>query len=146
VTFEVDCSKGTYVRTLCHDLGQLLGTGAHLTALRRTRSGSFSEVDCVTLEQLEADGGEGRLLPLAEVLREVPALEVDAPGARRLADGIPPEVSSLSVQPLACGSGQIVRLMQGALLLAVARYAPGREKEKRGDFELLRVFNQNRPV
>ena len=79
-------------------------------------------------------------------MREVPALEVDAPGARRLADGIPPEVCSLSVQPPACGSGQIVRLMQGALLLAVARYAPGREKEKRGDFELLRVFNQNRPV
>jgi tRNA pseudouridine55 synthase len=52
VTLEVDCSKGTYVRTLCHDLGLALGTGAHLVALRRTRSGSFTEADCVKLEQL----------------------------------------------------------------------------------------------
>jgi len=147
VTFEVDCSKGTYVRTLCHDLGLALGTGAHLVALRRTRTGSFTEDDCVSLEQLEAAEGEGErwLLPLCEVLREMPVLEVDAPAARRLADGIPPEVSSLSAQP-SCAEGQTVRLMQGRALLAVARYAPGREREKRGDFELLRVFNQSRPV
>jgi len=142
VTFEVDCSKGTYVRTLCHDLGLALGCGAHLVALRRTRTGSFTEADCVRLEELEAAEGDVRLLPPGEALREMPALELDANAVKRLADGIPPEISSLLAHP-ACAPGETVRLMQGPALLAVARYAPGREKEKRGDFELLRVFNQN---
>jgi len=145
VTFEVDCSKGTYVRTLCHDLGLALGCGAHMVALRRTRTGTFTEADCVTLEELEREEGEARLLSLGEVLREMPALELEAQAARRLADGIPPESSSLMAPP-SCSEGETVRLMQGQSLLAVARYAPGREKEKRGDFELLRVFNRSRVV
>ena len=144
VTLEVDCSKGTYVRTLCHDLGLALGTGAHLLVLRRTRSGSFTEADCVTLEQLEAGGtGMPSLLPVAEALRGMPAFEVDAEGARRLGDGIPPALSSLAAAP-GCPEGEAVRLMHAGTLLAVARFAPGRQSEKRGDFELLRVFSAAR--
>lgn len=52
VDFEVECSKGTYVRTLAHDLGQALGVGAHLTALRRTAIGPFRVEDAWTLERL----------------------------------------------------------------------------------------------
>lgn len=144
VTLEVDCSKGTYVRTLCHDLGLALGAGAHLVALRRTRSGSFTEADCVTLEQLETDGDAAPpLLSVDEALRGMPALEIDADAARRLADGIPPALASLSAAP-ACPEGETVRLMRGGTLLAVARFAPGRPSEKRGDFELLRVFQAAR--
>ncbi|AKC83074.1 pseudouridine synthase [Verrucomicrobia bacterium IMCC26134] len=51
--FEVDCTKGTYVRTLAHDLGQKLGCGAHLKALRRTYSGALRIERAVTLEQLQ---------------------------------------------------------------------------------------------
>jgi tRNA pseudouridine55 synthase len=54
VRISVACSKGTYIRTLAEDMGQALGCGAHLISLRRTRSGPFTEADCVTLEQLEA--------------------------------------------------------------------------------------------
>lgn len=144
VTLEVDCSKGTYVRTLCHDLGLALGTGAHLVALRRTRSGSFTEADCITLEQLETDGtATPPHLSVDEALRGMPALEVDAEAARRLADGIPPALASLSAAP-GCPEGEAVRLMHGGNLLAVARFAPGRLSEKRGDFELLRVFQAAR--
>jgi len=50
---EVDCSKGTYIRTLAEDLGNKLGCGGHVIALRRTRSAKFSESDCVTLGELE---------------------------------------------------------------------------------------------
>jgi tRNA pseudouridine55 synthase len=144
ITLEVDCSKGTYVRTLCHDLGLALGTGGHLVALRRTRSGSFTEADCVTLEQLEADGAAAPpLLSVDEALRGMPALEVDAEAARRLAVGIPPALASVSAAP-GCPEGETVRLLHAGTLLAVARFAPGRLSEKRGDFELLRVFQAAR--
>jgi tRNA pseudouridine55 synthase len=53
-SFEVDCTKGTYVRTLAHDLGQALGCGASLETLRRTRSGDFDVADALTLEQVKA--------------------------------------------------------------------------------------------
>jgi tRNA pseudouridine55 synthase len=49
---EVDCSSGTYVRALARDLGRALGTGGHLTALRRTRVGPFTLADAVTLDEL----------------------------------------------------------------------------------------------
>ena len=54
------CSSGFYVRTLAHDLGQRLGCGAHLAALRRTRAGSFTLDDAVPLEALEAEGAAAR--------------------------------------------------------------------------------------
>ena len=52
--FSLDCSKGTYVRTLCSDAGKKLGCGAMLTALRRTRSGKFSLQDALTIDQIKA--------------------------------------------------------------------------------------------
>ncbi len=70
VTFRLTCTKGTYVRTLCADIGEELGCGAHLSALRRTRSGSFDLKDAVTLDEL-LDGTEGdlyrRILPMHTV-------------------------------------------------------------------------------
>ncbi len=50
---RVVCSKGTYIRTLCHDIGAALGTGGCLSSLRRTRAGGFSIEDCVTMEQIQ---------------------------------------------------------------------------------------------
>ena len=65
----VECSSGTYVRTLAADLGHLLGGGAHLRALRRTAIGSFTLADAHPLDQLE-------VLPMAEVVRNLVAVEV----------------------------------------------------------------------
>ena len=53
ISFRVQCSKGTYIRTLCADLGRRLGCGACMTALRRTRSGNFSLADAITVEALQ---------------------------------------------------------------------------------------------
>ncbi len=58
---EVLCSKGTYIRTLCHDIGQKLGTGACMTSLRRLRTGGFTEKDSHTCEELLRLKDEGRL-------------------------------------------------------------------------------------
>jgi len=52
IAFTVKCSKGTYVRTLCHDIGEALGCGAHLHSLRRTASGKFTLADAVTMPDL----------------------------------------------------------------------------------------------
>ncbi|WP_256842458.1 tRNA pseudouridine(55) synthase TruB [Ornithinimicrobium cryptoxanthini] len=63
---EVEVSSGTYVRALARDLGEQLGVGGHLTALRRTRVGGFDLASAATLEQLEQDGVSAHLVPLAE--------------------------------------------------------------------------------
>ena len=71
VEFEVDCSKGTYVRTLCADIGTELGVGAHLLALRRTKSGKFDVKDAVTMETIKAWTGRedvlNQMIPLLRV-------------------------------------------------------------------------------
>ena len=82
----VRCSPGTYVRALARDLGEALGTGGHLVALRRTRSGQFTLAQAV-------DGGvpspawTERLLPLASLLPDLPAVEVRPEGAAALRHG-----------------------------------------------------------
>lgn len=77
VTMLVDCSKGTYIRTLCHDIGQKLGCGAAMAQLVRTRSGMFSLEDAVTLKQTEElrDAGtlEEHILPVKQILSYLPA-------------------------------------------------------------------------
>lgn len=65
VTLRVACSKGTYIRTLAEDLGQALGCGAHLTALRRTATGPFGIEAAITLEQLQALPAPERIAALA---------------------------------------------------------------------------------
>jgi len=93
---EVACSPGTYVRTLAHDLGQILGCGAHLTGLTRLASGDFRLEDTVTLEEFAQAASEGRwpdlLYPIDAALTRFPALHLDADAARRLCLGqaIPP--------------------------------------------------------
>lgn len=90
VRFDVDCSKGTYVRTLAQDIGEALGCGAHLTALRRTRIGGLSLEDAVTLESLEALPPESRatlLRPADALLTSLPRLELDEAAMQRFSHG-----------------------------------------------------------
>ena len=71
VQFEVACSKGTYVRTLAHDMGQKLGCGAYLSNLRRTHTGNFSVDQALPMEdllELDRDAIEDRLLPITDIL------------------------------------------------------------------------------
>lgn len=69
MVLDVECSKGTYIRTLAQDIGRALGCFAHLTALRRTRVGPFSLIDATTIDLLEPM--ENRLAPLIP-LNEIP--------------------------------------------------------------------------
>lgn len=81
IDFSVDCSKGTYIRVLGADIGQVLGCGAHMTALRRTRTGGFNLGQAVTLDALEAMSAPERdacLLPVDCLVADLPRVELDA--------------------------------------------------------------------
>ena len=87
VVFRVTCSKGTYVRTLAEDIGERLGCGAHLTALRREATGGFGLAGALTLAQLEALDMSARLAALRPndaLVAALPTLKLDAALAARL--------------------------------------------------------------
>lgn len=75
LTFDCHCSKGTYIRSICDDIGRLLGCGAVMTALRRTMAAGFSIAEAVTLEAVQAHGAS-LLLPLNEYFRAYPRFVV----------------------------------------------------------------------
>ena len=80
VRMEVDCSKGTYIRTLCHDIGEKLQVGGCMEALERTKVGRFLKEDAVTLDEVrqKMEQGEGAELftPLDQIFAELPAVTV----------------------------------------------------------------------
>jgi len=88
---EVHCSKGTYIRSLAHDLGLRLGCGAHLTALTRLASGRFNIEQAITLQELEQALTQGNiddlLQPLDAALQDFPAVVVDHTTANKICHG-----------------------------------------------------------
>jgi len=85
------CSKGTYIRTLGEDIGEALGCGAHLSALRRIATGGFAVAQCVTLEALEAMSEAQRLaclLPVDSLLGDHEVVTLDADNAGRFLSGL----------------------------------------------------------
>ena len=76
------CSKGTYIRTLCHDLGQALGCGGALYSLRRTMAAGFTLADAVTIQDVQ-ERGEALLRPLDGLFVQYPARTVRSPGQEK---------------------------------------------------------------
>ena len=93
VRFRVTCSKGTYIRTLCHDIGEKLGCGAAMETLLRTKVGRFTLDDAITLTQTEeaVKNGEieSKVLGIEEILAEYPRVCCTKEGDRLLANGNP---------------------------------------------------------
>ncbi len=82
---RVRCSKGTYIRTLCHDIGQALGCGGCMSSLRRTMAGCFGLDQAVTMQELQAmEDPASRLLPVDSLFAELPRVEI-RPGQLKLA-------------------------------------------------------------
>ena len=81
VHFEVACSAGTYIRTLCTDIGKQLGCGGHLEALRRIESSGFKIEQAISLKQLEQQvltgNGKGHLISMADALADMPTCIAD---------------------------------------------------------------------
>ena len=126
VKLSVRSSKGFFVRSLAADLGEALGCGAHLTALRRTQSGPFTLAQSIPLAEVQAKGAglASRLVSMADALVDVPALSVTAAEAERVRHGGVVEVpASLSGLHRVVGPGDE--------LLALADAERGRLKYRR---------------
>lgn len=120
--FAVECSKGTYVRSLVADLGAALGCGAHLTRLRRTRSGPFAIESALPLDAVEPGSAAARLVPLAAAVGHLPRAEVPPDLSRAVLTGKPLKWNDLSPQPAPSGA---IALVAGGALLALAEVEPG---------------------
>lgn len=121
--FAIACSKGTYVRALVRDLGERLGTGACLTALRRTASGPFTEADALPLADVNRATATARLIPTARALG-LPAVAV---AADRVADVINGVEARLAAYADGFADGDRFQLVgPGGDVLAVAERRAGR--------------------
>lgn len=102
VDVHVRCSKGTYIRSLAQDVGEVLGVGGHVAVLHRTQAGAFTEKDCITLEQLEAKRGEqgpdvlDELLgPVDATLGALPSISISQASAHYFCNGNSVEASEV---------------------------------------------------
>ncbi|MEL7590709.1 MAG: tRNA pseudouridine(55) synthase TruB [Anaerolineaceae bacterium] len=118
VVIDVNCSSGTYVRSLVHDLGARLGCGATLTGLRRTKSGRFTLRDAVPLRKLNEAFSEGTwyqyLIPAAEALSDWPTIELNHEQVEAIRHGHRISAKT-NEQQKACGvseQGELVALME----------------------------------
>ena len=121
VSFHVHCSKGTYIRSLCRDVGQKLGTGAVMTGLVREESAGFTLLDAYTLKELEQLKDEGRLeeavLPMDALLSGFPALDITIDGEKRLRNGNPLLKEDVAGEDLT--HGRIYRIYMSGQLAAL---------------------------
>lgn len=121
--FEVDCSGGTYVRTLVHDLGEALGCGAALSALRRLRSAPFRVEDAVPADALRREDAAvlfaRHVLPLDRALEVLPAVALDESQAAAVGLGQAPAVSAPDA-PVDAGARSVVLRGADGRALALA--------------------------
>jgi tRNA pseudouridine55 synthase len=119
IRFSLDCSPGTYVRSIARDIGVALGTAAHLAELRRTRSSGFSINDAASVEDTLAalrDGAACRAIGMRDALAAIPEVEVDAQCAGRIRNG-----DSRALDGLAPAGAALFKVVADGRLLAVAR-------------------------
>jgi tRNA pseudouridine55 synthase len=153
VRFTVTCSKGTYVRTLCADMGDRLGCGAALERLRRTRSGIFREEDAVRLDGDSDDGIRAKLeqglIPMSRALPGLREIVIPSLLEQKLVKGHQPDVEGLAaLQIPSLAAADVVKFVTGeGRLVALARMLvsageipslpPGAPAAR-----ILRVFNE----
>lgn len=120
VRLRAHCSGGTYLRSIAHDLGRVLGCGAHLQQLRRTASGEFEIGHARSIEQLESLAAEDRLIdalvPAADLLPEFPVVYVDDAAITQIRNGRNFSASAFRVQP---GARQVKALGRHGELVAI---------------------------
>lgn len=125
VRFTCTCSKGTYMRTLCVDLGRALGYPAHMKLLRRIKSGPFTEQDAIplaTLEELAAHGGDlsQPLLSIREAVSFLPFVQVKPERVKAVLNGLPTGLPGVDAK-----EGSLICLFSGEQLLGIHRVCRG---------------------
>jgi tRNA pseudouridine55 synthase len=151
VTFRVVCSKGTYIRTLCSDIGDMLGVGACLYSLRRLKSGIFLEEMAVCLSDYISNDNKNKLsekiLPMTELLPLLCSIELEDDSAAKLRNGWQPSVEMMKAHDLPLlKAGDMVKFISRGYLLAVAEMLAPVNKFSEFDgkmqvAKIVRVFN-----
>ena len=142
INIGVKCSKGTYIRTLGEDVGEALGCGAHLSALRRIETGGFTASQCITLAALEAMTDDERLaclLPVDSLLANHAIVTLDADNAGRFLSGLQrrgdwPDAEAAAVYgpapgadgSVGVGTGESTRALLGTGHVRSGELIPGR--------------------
>ena len=122
---EVDCSTGTYIRTLVDDIGKALGTGAVMTSLCRTRACGFELSECVSIEELrEKPLDELKLLSVENVFRDFPATVLDEVQTRMYLNGVRLDADRLAEKP---PLDELIRVYGNGGFLGVAKVNEERE-------------------
>lgn len=131
VRFEVECSKGTYIRTLCHDIGQKLGCGACMESLVRTKSGIFTLAESKTLSEIEQLQNEGKLsqilLPIDAMFPEISKAVIKKEEEKAVYNGNPLKAEQLRGKLLLQDEEKISVYTEEGQFLALYRF---RVKEK----------------
>jgi tRNA pseudouridine55 synthase len=129
LTFDVSCSRGTYIRSLCHDMGALQGTGGCMSALTRTQLGPFRIEEGIFLEEAEALAGEGRLseslMTLSDALSHLPAITLHPKGEERFRNGMQLEQREYDTAEPIQADSRVRVLRVGGELIAVGIGLPG---------------------
>jgi tRNA pseudouridine55 synthase len=118
LTLDIECSAGTYIRSIANDLGEQLSTGAHLANLRRVKAGPFELKDCIPLTQLEmaiaAGEWEQYVRPAAEALPELPIVHVNGEELKRVTHGnrIPTKDAAVGLARAIGPDGDIVAVLE----------------------------------
>mgnify|MGYP002095639566 CR=1 FL=1 len=111
VEMDIDCSKGTYIRTLCADIGKALGCGGHMAELLRTATGSFSLENAIKLDDLKAlaeqERAEEALLTMQEALRDFPVIKIAEGSTKLLYNGGKIQEKYFTKQPEALQEDEI---------------------------------------
>jgi tRNA pseudouridine55 synthase len=131
IAFKVECSKGTYIRTLCSDIGEMVGCGAHQASLIRTRTGPFKIDNSLTLDELEnLPSPEEKIIPPEKALSFLPEVKVKKWFRRFIAKNAELTSADIIKKPDLAG-GETVRITdpEGVLLAVGKAYSPGDESE-----------------
>lgn len=146
VIITVRCSRGTYIRTLAHDIGEKLGCGGALLELQRTMTGPFTIMQALSLEQIEALAVAGelssRVISPLEALANLEELPLTQKGAASVSHGIVPAMEDIATMPAdpLC-PGLRVKLTAEAKLLAVAEITREVPANTSNFMRFMRVFN-----
>ncbi|MEW6567063.1 MAG: tRNA pseudouridine(55) synthase TruB [Chloroflexota bacterium] len=118
LSLTIECSAGTYIRSLAHDLGERLSSGAHLASLRRTKAGPFTLEDAIALPRLEVSFLTGKweqyVRPAADALPEFPSVQLDAEGLEKVRFGhrIPAEPGSSGMAKAVGPDGELIAILE----------------------------------
>lgn len=124
VKFRVICSKGTYIRSLCFDIGRKLGCGAHLVSLQRTRNGRFSLKDSSHIDSISVD----RVITLEEMFKDIPVFFVDETSASKILNGLAPDIKNIKDACQTLAQGDMVKFIFQDRIIALGQFDGNRIK------------------